>query len=208
MAVQEVLRRFLPEVEVIETLAYDWHLDPYSLGTWCVLRKGQMTHYLAALREPEGRVHFAGADLALGWRGFIDGAIESGNRVAHDVIARLEGRARDGAEVGRPSAVPVGELAEDQAAVRQCVVCHPSDASGKHGVGPNLRGVSGRKAASSTDFTYSEALRSRGTTWTDEELDAFLKDPAGYAPGTSMPFAGLESPTERAAVIRFLRSLK
>jgi len=68
--------------------------------------------------------------------------------------------------------------------------------------------VSGRKAASSTDFTYSEALRSRGATWTDEELDAFLKDPAGYAPGTSMPFAGLESPTERAAVIRFLRSLK
>ena len=91
-AVQEALRRFLPEVEVADTLAYDWHLDPYSLGTWCILRQGQMTRYLTALREPHDRVHFAGGDIALGWRGFIDGAIESGNRVAHEVVARLEGR--------------------------------------------------------------------------------------------------------------------
>jgi monoamine oxidase len=202
-AVQKALRRFLPDVEVADTLAYDWHLDPYSLGTWCILRKGQMTRYLAALREPHGRVHFAGSDMALGWRGFIDGAIESGNRVAQEIIAQLVGRT-----AGAPAPAPASELAQGESVVQQCAVCHPTDASGRHGAGPNLRGVIGRPAASAPDFTYSEALRGRRTTWTDEELDAFLTEPAGYAPGTSMPFAGLKSPADRAAVIRFLRDLK
>jgi monoamine oxidase len=88
-AVQVEVRKFMPRLEVTRTLAFDWHLDPFALGTWCILRPGQMTRYLAALRQPAGRVHFAGGDLALGWRGFIDGAIESGNAVAHEVIARL-----------------------------------------------------------------------------------------------------------------------
>jgi cytochrome c2 len=202
-AVQEALRRFLPEVEVADTLAYDWHLDPYSLGTWCILRQGQMTRYLAALREPHDRVHFAGGDIALGWRGFIDGAIESGNRVAHEVIARLEGRT---AAASAPETA--SEFAQGEAAVQQCIVCHPTDGSGRHGAGPNLRGVLGRPTASAPDFAYSEALRARGTSWTDEELDAFLADPAAYAPGTSMPFAGLKNPADRAAAIRFLRGLK
>lgn len=92
-AVQAEVRRFMPQLEVTQTLAFDWHLDPFSLGTWCILRPGQMTRYLAALRERAGRVHFAGGDLALGWRGFIDGAIESGSAVAHEVIARLEASA-------------------------------------------------------------------------------------------------------------------
>jgi len=200
-AVQAFLRRFLPDVEVTDTVAYDWHLDPWSLGTWCVLRKGQATKYLAALREPHGRVHFAGADWALGWRGFIDGAIESGIRVAQQVVAQLDDRVV-------PTAAAAPPPAAEEVALQQCVVCHPTDASGKPGVGPNLRGVHGRAAASDPGFSYSEALRGRGATWTDSELDAFLSDPAGYAPGTSMPFAGLKDPAARAEVIRILRSLK
>jgi cytochrome c2 len=207
-AVQGALRRFLPEIEVADTLSYDWHLDPYSLGTWCILRKGQMTRYLAALREPHGRVHFAGGDLALGWRGFIDGAIESGNRVAQQVIAQLEGRRQRAEEPGSPAPAPASELAQAEGGLQQCTVCHPTDASGRHGAGPNLRGVLDRPAASAPDFAYSEALRGRGITWTDAELDAFLAEPAGYVPGTAMPFAGLKNPADRAAVIRFLRGLK
>ncbi len=99
-AVQDFVRRFLPGAEVTTSFAYDWHLDPYSLGTWCILRPGQMTKYLAKLREPAGLVHFAGGDFALGWRGFIDGAIESGGRVAHEVIARLRGAASAHASAG------------------------------------------------------------------------------------------------------------
>jgi cytochrome c len=50
--------------------------------------------------------------------------------------------------------------------------------------------------------------RSLVTEWSETELDAFLSDPAGYVPGTSMPFAGLKDPKDRAAVIRFLHELK
>ena len=36
---------------------------------------------------------FAGADIATGWRGFIDGAIESGLQVGQAVAAELRRRA-------------------------------------------------------------------------------------------------------------------
>ena len=187
-AVQEVLRRFLPEAEVVSTLAYDWNLDPYSLGTWCILRKGQMTKYLAALREPHGRVHFAGGDFALGWRGFIDGAIESGNREAHAVIARLAGRPERTAAVRPQAPAHTAERSRRcDATFQQCAVCHPTDASGRPGFGPNLRGVVGRPVASDPSFAYSEALRSRDAPWTDEELDAFLSNPRRTPPAPSCP---------------------
>ncbi len=207
-AVQAVLRKFLPDVEVTQTLAYDWHLDPYSLGTWCVLRKGQMTKYLAALREPHGRVHFAGSDFALGWRGFIDGAIESGSRVAHQIIAQLEGDSQSSVAAVTQPREPAAELVGVEPAFQQCAICHPTDASGRAGVGPNLRGVAGRPIASEPSYRYSDALRSRQGNWTEEEFDAFLADPAAWAPGTSMPFAGLKNPADRAAVIRFLREIR
>lgn len=40
------------------------------------------TKYMAALQGPHGNVHFASADWADGWRGFIDGAIEQGSKAA------------------------------------------------------------------------------------------------------------------------------
>lgn len=197
-AVQAFLRHFLPAVEVTETFAYDWTLDPYALGTWCILRPGQMTRFLPALRASHGRVYFAGADIALGWRGFIDGAIESGTRVAREVIDRLAGR-QAGAVAAALAAAP------EQGAFAPCAVCHPTDASGRPGVGPNLRGIIGRPAASDPAFAYSAALRGRDATWTESELHAFLADPQAYAPGTTMPFTGLSDVEQRAAVIRFLR---
>jgi monoamine oxidase len=54
-----------------------WTLDPFSLGTWCTYRPLQLIRQLRELQQPEGRIVYAGADNATGWRGFIDGAIES-----------------------------------------------------------------------------------------------------------------------------------
>jgi monoamine oxidase len=47
------------------------------------------TKYLDSLRERQGNVIFASADWALGWRGFIDGAIEDGTRAAIEVKTEL-----------------------------------------------------------------------------------------------------------------------
>ena len=47
-------------------------------GTWAIHRPGWYTRHHAEMQRPEGRVLLAGSDLANGWAGFIDGAIESG----------------------------------------------------------------------------------------------------------------------------------
>lgn len=44
-----------------------------------------MTKYLEALRARHGNVFFANSDWAVGWRSFIDGAIEEGTRAVSDV---------------------------------------------------------------------------------------------------------------------------
>ncbi len=83
--VQARVRDFFPEAKVTAAVSYDWRLDPYSQGTWCWYRPNQFSKYFTALQSREGRMWFASADSANGWRGFIDGAIERGARTAHEV---------------------------------------------------------------------------------------------------------------------------
>ena len=83
-AVERALRPWFA-LRVTGTAGHDWTRDPLSRGTWGMLRPGQLTTSLASAHEPHGRVHFAGSDLARGWAGFIDGAIESGMGAARGV---------------------------------------------------------------------------------------------------------------------------
>jgi len=76
--VQRQLDEILPGYELVDATAHDWLADEFSRGTWAIHRPGWYEHHHAAMRRPEGRVLFAGSDLANGWAGFIDGAIESG----------------------------------------------------------------------------------------------------------------------------------
>ena len=79
-AVQQRLDEILPGYELLDATAHDWLADEFSRGTWAIHRPGWYEHHHAAMRRPEGRLVFAGSDLANGWAGFIDGAIESGLR--------------------------------------------------------------------------------------------------------------------------------
>jgi len=81
-AVQGQLDAILPGYEVIDATAHDWLSDEFSRGTWAIHRPGWYEHHHAAMQRPEGAVVFAGSDIANGWSGFIDGAIESGLRSA------------------------------------------------------------------------------------------------------------------------------
>ena len=49
-----------------------------------------MSVHMPDLRTTEGQMYFAGADGAIAWRSFIDGAIESGYRAARDIDNHLE----------------------------------------------------------------------------------------------------------------------
>jgi monoamine oxidase len=88
-AVQRGVDELAPGLEVLDATAHDWLADESSAGTWAIHRPGWYTHHHAAMQRPEGRVVLAGSDLADGWAGFIDGAIESGLRAAREVLPLL-----------------------------------------------------------------------------------------------------------------------
>ena len=77
-ALQRTLEDILPGYELVAATAHDWLADEYARGTWAIHRPGWYTRHHAEMRRPEGRILLAGSDLANGWSGFIDGAIESG----------------------------------------------------------------------------------------------------------------------------------
>ncbi len=87
----------------------------------------------------------------------------------------------------------------------KCKACHTATKDGKNKFGPKLWGVVDRAKASVGGYKYSAALGGLGGKWSAADLDAFLKAPKKFAPGTKMPFAGLKKATERAALIAFLR---
>ena len=86
----------------------------------------------------------------------------------------------------------------------RCGDCHSLDPDSSP-VAPSLKGVIGRKIASLADFSYSDALKAKGGTWTPQALDAFLTDPPAFAPGTQM-LKGAPDPAERKAIIDYLKA--
>lgn len=87
----------------------------------------------------------------------------------------------------------------------KCAACHKLE-DGANGTGPHLYGVVGRAKGSVEGFGYSGAI---GTddVWSPENLAAFIENPRGYAPGTSMAFAGLKSAEDRADLIAYLDTI-
>lgn len=86
-----------------------------------------------------------------------------------------------------------------------CQTCHSIDA-GVNKIGPSLHAVVGRKAGSIAGFTYSNANKTSGITWTPEKLFQYLEDPQRVVPGTKMTFAGFSDPQKRADVIAYLKT--
>ena len=91
----------------------------------------------------------------------------------------------------------------------QCRACHTIDAGGRNGVGPNLHGIVGRRAASIEGFRYSANMRTLGEgglTWTAENLNRYLTNPKDLVPQGSMAFAGIRNDEQRANLIAFLQT--
>jgi cytochrome c len=96
------------------------------------------------------------------------------------------------------------------AAVRKCQSCHTFGEGEANKQGPNLYGVVGAAQAHLEGFAYSDILvqhHDEGLVWSYDNLDAFLTNPKGYAPGTKMGFAGVRSPEERADILAYLQTL-
>ena len=108
-------------------------------------------------------------------------------------------------EVSLDELLASADLGRGARQFNKCAACHKLE-EGANGTGPHLYGVVGRPKASVDGFGYSGAI---GTddVWSPENLSAFIENPRGYAPGTSMAFAGLKSPEDRADLIAYLDSI-
>ncbi len=67
--------------------ATDWSAEPWSRGCpVAVFGPGALTGAGTTLRAPLGRVCFAGTETAVEWTGYLEGALESGERAAREVL--------------------------------------------------------------------------------------------------------------------------
>jgi monoamine oxidase len=70
--------------EFVRGTSFSWSQNPYSCGEWAMFKPGQQMELHPFIAAPEGRVHFAGEHTTL-IHGWMQGAIESGIRVAFEV---------------------------------------------------------------------------------------------------------------------------
>lgn len=101
-----------------------------------------------------------------------------------------------------------GDAAAGEKVFAKCKACHEVE-KGVNKVGPTLKGVVGRKAASVPDYKYSEAMLAKGAegvVWDEATLTAYLPDPKAFVPKTKMAFAGLKKPEDVANVIAYLKA--
>jgi len=87
---QELARYFGPQAR--ESMGYiekDWSTDPWSVGCITPLPPGLLSAWGPALREPVGRLHWAGTESAEQGCGYMDGAVRSGESAAAEVAAAL-----------------------------------------------------------------------------------------------------------------------
>ena len=66
---------------------YDWAEDDLSRGCVTVLGPGAWTSYGPALREPAGRIHWAGTETATEFPGQMEGAVLAGERAAAEILS-------------------------------------------------------------------------------------------------------------------------
>jgi cytochrome c len=125
----------------------------------------------------------------------IEGAVEESGGAAEVSIADAL------------NAMPAADLvAAGEKAFAKCQSCHTVNAGGANGIGPNLHATMGKAVASHAGFAYSAELKALGGTWDWDKMDAWLKNPKGYVPGTKMSFAGLSKVEDRAAIAAYLNA--
>ncbi|KAH0343399.1 monoamine oxidase N, partial [Aureobasidium melanogenum] len=85
----EALKTMTP-MDIERVVFHNWADDEFAKGAWFFSPPGLVTEHLEDLRAPQGNIYFANSDWAVGWRSFIDGAIEEGTRAALAVKKDLD----------------------------------------------------------------------------------------------------------------------
>lgn len=90
--IEALVRYFGQEArDYLDYVEKDWSAEPFSGGCPVVnVTCGSvMKDYVRATREPYKNMHMCGTETAVHWQGYIDGAVESGERAANEVLFDL-----------------------------------------------------------------------------------------------------------------------
>ena len=80
-------KRFLSPIDYFDM---SWPTEQWSRGgPTPIFGPGTLTSFGPALRDPVGRIHWAGTETSDFWQGYMDGAVRSGERAAAEVLAEL-----------------------------------------------------------------------------------------------------------------------
>lgn len=88
----ETLVQFLgPDAaDPIDYVEQDWMAEEFTRGCYGGrLGAGAWTNFGPALSQPVGRIHWAGAETADVWNGYMEGAVRSGHRAAAEVLESI-----------------------------------------------------------------------------------------------------------------------
>ena len=84
--IEAALRVFSPETDVRAVDGHDWISDRFSKGTWLSWPPGWASEIASQLGRPQGRLAFAGSDIAIEGAGYIEGAVVSGHEAAAAIV--------------------------------------------------------------------------------------------------------------------------
>jgi cytochrome c len=103
-------------------------------------------------------------------------------------------------------------MAQDAAAgqqvfMRWCLPCHDAGERAKIKLGPPLNGLDGRQAGTWEGYSYSDATKTSGITWSEAVFKEYVESPTQKVPGTRMAFAGLKNPKDRNDIWVYLSEL-
>jgi len=98
------------------------------------------------------------------------------------------------------------DLVAGKASFQKCAGCHAVGLGASGNYAPQLNGVVGRRAGSTTDFAYSAVLRNARFSWTEQNLAGFLRAPSDFVPGNKMRFWGIGDQQEIINIIAYLKT--
>lgn len=87
---KDFARYFGPEaLGPMQYVEKNWIQEEYSGGCYAgLMAPGVMTEFGPTIREPVGRIHWAGTETATEFTGYMEGALQSGERVASEILRK------------------------------------------------------------------------------------------------------------------------
>lgn len=89
---------------------------------------------------------------------------------------------------------------------KTCGGCHKIGRYAQAAFAPQLNGIFGRLAGSTSGYVYSSAMKASGITWQRDTLIAFIKDPTDVVPGTNMHVWGISDAQKLDDLLAWLQA--